>query len=122
MPPVWSRREATVNNMNPYETDAQRHWETYFPVALAAVTDPPSHFREIGELTEQTIRLRADTLAGQAPVGETFDQARARNTTARRQAESEVIRRLILIDPEDTPDVLETLLAELADAAEELAS
>lgn len=86
---------------------AKRHYQEHLPTRYAAIpaTARPAFFQQIEEEAEEQIDVLADSLAGEDPPGETFEDHRARLTVARQLAEHQVIRETVLPAPtlEPTP-------------------
>ena len=95
--------------MNQYAILARNHWRTQLPTRYAALTDPEAFFRKLGEQAMEEIDNLAAALEGPDPAGETFLAKAQRLHVARAEAESTVLRELILLPDQPTPqDVQET--------------
>jgi len=81
-------------------TQAERHWQTYLPVAYRAIGDREKFFLDLEDEAERLIELLATDLEGPTPEGETFLDRAGRLRMARFEAEGTVLRELVLIDPE----------------------
>ena len=91
--------------MNQYAIVASNHWRTQLPARCAALTDPEAFFRQLGEQVMEEIDSLAAALEGPDRVGETFLAKAQRLHAARAEAESIVLRELILLpDPVPAPD------------------
>lgn len=86
--------------MNQYAIRAREHWRTHLPTRCQALNDPQTFFANLGDQAMEEIENLAEALAGEDPVGETFLAKTARLTTARADAESTVLRELILLPAE----------------------
>ena len=78
--------------MNRFGQQMLQHYQDHRPQELATLTDPQSHFTRLGQQLEQSIEDLARDKAGQAPPQESYLQRVRRLTTARAEAESEVMR------------------------------
>jgi len=87
--------------VNHYGVRAQEHWRTHLPRQLAGIQDPEEFFTLLGATAESEIGVRAEALAQLKPAAEGYLDEVARLQTARQLAEMEVMRELILVDPED---------------------
>ena len=87
--------------MNHYGARAQEHWRTHLPRQLAEIPDPEEFFTLLGETAESEIEHRAEALAQLKPPAEGYLEEMARLQTARQMAEMEVMRELILVDPDN---------------------
>jgi hypothetical protein len=95
--------------VNHYGAKALAHWRRHLPDQLAQIPDPEAFFTLLGETAEAEIDQVADSLADMTRPGEGYLQEVARLTTARHTAESQVMREMILVDP-DTPEAIAQLL------------
>ena len=84
--------------MNSYGIKALRHWRRYLPDQLAQITDPETFFTLLGQTAETEIDQTADSLAQTAPPGEGYLDEVARLETARKTAEMQVTREMLLVD------------------------
>ncbi len=95
--------------MNQYGIRALEHWRTHLPGQLAKIPDPEEFFTLLGETAEAEIDQAADALADlKPPSGEYLDEV-ARLSTARQMARSQVMRDMILIDPQDQEKIAQLL-------------
>jgi hypothetical protein len=93
--------------MNKYGEQAMRHWQKYRPKAYAEI---PEHEREaffesLGNETRNEIDALAESIAGPDRPGETYMEKVGRLNMARFSAESDLIREMVLIDPEDEEEL-----------------
>lgn len=97
--------------MNHYGRRAMRHWEEFLPRQLAELEDPEEFFAELGEEAAEQIDALAEELLQQYPdhdqVSDTEREARL--STARRMAENEITRDLLLVDPEDPEKIAQMM-------------
>lgn len=90
------------------------HYKKHLPKAYAAIGDKETFFAEQEREADQQIEALTDALEGQTPEGgETFAEAMGRMTSARNNAESDVLRELL--PPAETDQQTQTL--DPADAA-----
>ena len=80
--------------MNHHGLKAQQHWQKRLPRQYA-------QFTLLGETAETEIEQKAEALAALRPPAEGYLDEAARLQTARKMAEMEVIREMILVDPEN---------------------
>lgn len=90
-----------VTGVNSYAAKALCHWRKYLPGQLAQIPDPEAFFTLLGETAAAEIDQIADALAQTQPPGEGYLDEVARLETARKTAEMQVTREMILVDPED---------------------
>ena len=90
-----------VTGVNQYGAKALRHWRKHLPGQLAQIPDPEAFFTHLGETAAMEIDQIADSLAQTAPPGEGYLEELARLETARKTAEMQVTREMLLVDPED---------------------
>ena len=95
--------------MNHYGVRAQEHWRTHLPRQLADIPDPEEFFTLLGETAESEIEHRAEALAQLKPPADGYLEEMARLQTARQMAEMEVMRELILVDPDNKQAVRQLL-------------
>ncbi|MBN9618658.1 MAG: hypothetical protein J0H43_02860 [Actinobacteria bacterium] len=86
--------------MNRYGRLAQQHWAKWRPDQLSQIPDPETFFTELGEEAETQIQALEISLAGDDPGGEDYLQKVGRLRTARMTAESQVLREMVLLEPE----------------------
>lgn len=86
--------------MNRYGRLAQQHWAKWRPNQLSQIPDPETFFTELGAEVESQIEALEIALAGDDPGGEEYLQKVARLRTARMTAESQVLREMVLLEPE----------------------
>ena len=87
--------------MNHYGVRARDHWRTHLPRQLARIPDQEAFFALLGATAESEIEVRAEALARLKPPADGYLDEMARLETARKLAEMEVIREMILVDPEN---------------------
>jgi hypothetical protein len=90
--------------MNRYGALARRHWQQTDPARIQAIpeSEREAFFTELGERAQSEILALADAIAGPDQPGESYLEKVARLNSARFDAESEILREMILIaDPED---------------------
>ncbi len=98
--------------MNRYGSMAMRHWQQTDPARFQAIPEQEreAFFTELGERAQSEILALADAIAGRDRPGESYLQKLGRLNQAQFDAESEILREMVLIpdpnDPEidDTPD------------------
>ena len=85
--------------MNRYGRLAQQHWAKWRPNQLSQIPDPETFFTDLGEEVETQIEALEIALAGEDPGGDYLEKVgRLRN--ARMTAESQVLREMVLLEPE----------------------
>ena len=82
--------------MNRYGQQAMQHWQATRPGQVRDLSDPQVFFTQMGEDLEQAIEELARTLAGDPPPQETYMQRVQRLTMARFEAESQILRGMLL--------------------------
>jgi hypothetical protein len=95
--------------VNHYGVRAQEHWRTHLPRQLASIPDPEEFFTLLGETAESEIEHRAEALAKLKPPADGYLDEMARLSTSRQMAEMEVMRELILVDPDNKQAVRQLL-------------
>jgi hypothetical protein len=95
--------------VNHYGARAQEHWRTHLARQLADIPDPEAFFTLLGETAETEIEHRAEALAKLKPPADGYLEEMARLQTARQLAEMEVMRELILVDPDNQEAVSQLL-------------
>jgi hypothetical protein len=97
--------------MNQYGRRAMRHWEEFLPERLAELEEPEEFFLELGEQAAEDIDALADDLVARYPNHDQAPDAEreAQLATARRLAESQVARDLLLVDPEDEEKIAQLM-------------
>jgi hypothetical protein len=101
--------QAEATAVNSHGTKALRHWRRYLPDQLAQIPDPEAFFTLLGETAATEIDQMADSLARTAPPGEGYLDEVARLETARKTAEMQVTREMILVDPQDTEKIAQLM-------------
>jgi hypothetical protein len=96
--------------MNRYGSMAMRHWQRTDPARFQAIPESErvTFFTELGERAESEIQALADAVAGSDRPGETYLQKVGRLNQARFDAESEILREMILIPDPNDPEIDET--------------
>jgi len=92
-----SREPPTVNQ---YGEMARRHWARWLPARFAAIGNPQTFFKNLGDEAEQRITALAWELAGDDPPGEGYLDKAGRLGEARHRAEQIVLDEMILLPPE----------------------
>jgi hypothetical protein len=95
--------------MNHYGAKAAAHWSRHLPDQIALIPDQEEFFSLLGETAAEEIDQRADALADLKPPGEGYLEESARLATARKMAEMQVMREMILVDPDDQEAVAQLL-------------
>ena len=95
--------------MNHYGAKARDHWRKHLPGHLAQIPDQEAFFTQLGETAATEIDQIADALAQTNPPGEGYLQELGRLETARKTAEMQVAREMLLVDPEDPEKVAQLL-------------
>ena len=88
--------------MNSYGRMAYDHASQHQPKSFASMTDPISHFSQLGEEVENRITTLRDQLLGAPRLGENLEDYRQRGYQARRQAEEMVLAEMVWTEPEPT--------------------
>lgn len=93
--------------MNKYGLQAQNHWKAYLPQRYNDLKNPEEFFTSLGEQVQQRID---DLVAAQTPQSseDYLENLRALNMV-KFNVESDVIREMVLIDPEEDVEELETI-------------
>jgi hypothetical protein len=86
--------------MNRYGRLAYQHWAKWRPNQLSQIPDPATFFADLGEEVETQIETMEIALAGDDPGGEDYLEKVGRLRTARMTAESQVLREMVLLEPE----------------------
>jgi hypothetical protein len=94
--------------VNQYGTKALNHWRKNLPGHLAQIPDQEAFFTQLGETAAEQIEQIADSLT-QAQPGEGYLEELGRLETARRMAEMQVSREILLVDPEDSEAIAQLL-------------
>lgn len=103
--------------MNRLAVMAETHWKKYLPKAYAEMEDPTAFFETLATDAQAEIDARMDAMPMVQPTaGTEYSETLAEMTTARSLAESEVLREMVLLPPEDEtltadPDLTEALSA-----------
>jgi hypothetical protein len=91
--------------MNRYATQAMRHWQQTDPARYQQIPDPETFFTELGERVESEIQALATAIAGPDRPGETYMEKVGRLNMARLDAESDILREMVLIPDPDDPEI-----------------
>lgn len=86
--------------MNRYGARAREHWKRWLPTRYSQLDDPESFFTDLGEEVEARIDELSQALAGSDPPGEGYLDKVGRLNMARFNAESDLMREMVLIEPE----------------------
>ncbi len=89
-----------MTTMNRYGLRARNHWARWLPTRYAQIEDPDSFFASLGQEAADRIQDLMMDLAGDDPAGEGYLEKQARMTTAQMEAEGQVLREMILLEPE----------------------
>jgi hypothetical protein len=93
-----------MHAMNRYGTQAMRHWQQTDPARYQQIPDPETFFTELGEQVESEIQTLANALAGPDRPGETYMEKVGRLNMARFNAESDILREMVLIPEPEEPE------------------
>jgi hypothetical protein len=99
--------------MNRYGTQAMRHWQQTDPARYHQIPDPQEFFTQLGEQVESEIQTLANALAGPDRPGETYMEKVGRLNMARFNAESDILREMVLIPDPNDPEIDETPATDL---------
>jgi hypothetical protein len=88
--------------LGPYGLRAQEHWKQFLPHRYANLQDPAEFFSQLGEEIEDAIAVRERELAP-GPPGPDFLANYARLSTARMEAEGQVLREMLPPPEDDRP-------------------
>ncbi len=103
--------------MNRYGRMAQTHWKEFRPEHIARITDPEPFFQRLGEEVEERIIELADALAGKDEPGEGYMEKLGRLNMARADAESQILREMVLLpSEEDELEEEKEMAAEMVEA------
>jgi hypothetical protein len=86
--------------MNQYAVIAQAHWKQWLPNRYRQIQDPDSFFSALGEDIQDRVEELSYAIAGDDPPNETYLQKLGRLNMARRDAESQALKELALLEPE----------------------
>jgi hypothetical protein len=89
---------------------AMRHWQQTDPARFQAIPEKEreAFFTELGERAQSEILALADTIAGRDRPGESYMQKLGRLNQAQFDAESEILREMVLIPDPNDPEIDET--------------
>jgi hypothetical protein len=82
--------------VNRYGQQAMQHWQDTRPSQIRDLSDPEAFFTQMGEDLAQAIEALQRQLAGSPPAQETYLQRVQRLTMARFEAESQILRGMLL--------------------------
>lgn len=94
--------------MNKYARMARDHWRQFLPNRYQQIPDPQNYFTRLGQEVEEEIEQLAQDLAGEDRAGEGYLDKLGRLTTARQQAEEQVLAERILLPAEPGTPLDET--------------
>ena len=86
--------------MNRYGRLARQHWAKWRPNQLSQIPDPETFFTDLGAEVETQIEALEIALAGEDRGGEDYLEKVGRLRNARMTAESQVLREMVLLEPE----------------------
>ena len=87
--------------MNRYGQRLMDQWKRADPQRFAAIADPEAFFSQKGQELETEIQTLAAALAGPDRPGESYLEKTSRLSTARFNAESDLIREAMLPEPDE---------------------
>ena len=87
--------------MNKYGALLMRQWKRADPERFATIADPERFFTAKGEELAGEIETLSVALAGQDQPGETFVEKTTRLSSARFNAESDLVREAMIPEPEE---------------------
>jgi hypothetical protein len=89
---------------------AMRHWQQTDPARFQAIpeNEREAFFTQLGERVQSEILVLADAIAGRDRPGETYMQKLGRLNQAQFDAESEILREMVLIPDPNDPETDET--------------
>ncbi len=91
--------------MNRYGAQAMRHWQQTDPARYNAIPDPEAFFTALGAQVESEIQALAAAIAGPDRPGESYLEKVGRLNMARFNAESDILREMVLIPDPDDPEI-----------------
>ncbi len=96
--------------MNRYGSMAMRHWQQTDPARFQAIpeNEREAFFTELGETVQSEILALADAIAGRDRPGESYLEKLGRLNQAQFDAESEILREMVLIPDPNDPEIDET--------------
>ncbi len=96
--------------MNRYGSMAMRHWQQTDPARFQAIpeNEREAFFTQLGETVQSEILALADAIAGRDRPGESYMQKLGRLNQAQFDAESEILREMVLIPDPNDPEIDET--------------
>jgi hypothetical protein len=90
--------------MNPFGRMAMAHWQRWLPTRYSQLENPETYFEDLGTQVEQQIVHVSLALAGDDPPEEGFLEKVGRLRMARFRAEEQVLREMVLLQPETGAD------------------
>ncbi len=96
--------------MNRYGSMAMRHWQQTDPARYQAIpeNEREAFFTELGETVQSEILALADAIAGRDRPGESYLEKLGRLNQAQFDAESEILREMVLIPDPNDPEIDDT--------------
>jgi hypothetical protein len=93
--------------MNQYGRRAQQHWQEFRPGRIAELDDAETFFAELGADVQGEVRARwtAERVAAPAVMGESYLERAGRLQQFRIEAESAILRELVLLPADDDVDL-----------------
>lgn len=91
--------------MNKYGATARKHWERWLPARYSQLEDPTDYFTRLGEEISEQVDQLSDAIAGSDPPDEGYLAKVGRLNMARMNAESQVLREMALLDPEEEDEL-----------------
>jgi hypothetical protein len=88
--------------MNQYGHQAMQHWQQWLPKKYAELENPKEFFSKLGEQVLEEIDALTTVLAGKEPPGEEFLAKVQRLQMAKFSATAQVVREMVLIEPEES--------------------
>jgi hypothetical protein len=105
--------------MNQYGAMAMKHWEEFLPLSYRGLTDPQAFFTTLGREVEEAIAQREMELRHQILPSDDFLRTARAYWTCHLEAEQQVLREMVYIEPEiqeDDPPLTEAPLRLLGPA------
>lgn len=91
--------------MNRYGATAKKHWERWLPVRYSQLEDPTEYFARLGDEISEQVEELSHAIAGDDPPGEGYLAKLGRLNMAKLNAESQVLREMALLDPEEEDEL-----------------
>jgi hypothetical protein len=97
--------------MNQYGRRAMQHWQEWLPDKLQELDNPEEFFTALGDQAEEEIDQLSTQLDNQYPDRDQagYQDRVAQLSTARRMAENQVTRDLLLVDPDDEEKIAQLM-------------